>query len=301
MTTVSSMTDMAIARDCPHPRARHQHGTRLAYQKDGCRCTPCLRAASRQNKLIAYRTHAGTHTYVDAAIARDHVNRLLATLTVGQIEQRSGVHRTAIRVLVGDFPGRPASKRITRTTHAALLAVRPVRVGPETSGLVDRCGTQRRLRALIALGWTARYLTRRLGMSSRTIGTVTADLGAPVRVSTRARVAALYDELALAIPAPSRGTTIARGVARRNGWVPPLAWDDDAIDDPAATPDLGQQGDYPAWERVLEDYQDTWDAHTGNITAAAQRLGVCERGLVRNLTLARQAGHDTAFTYGITS
>jgi hypothetical protein len=284
-------------QDCPHPRARHQHGTHLAYQKDHCRCEPCLRAASRQHKRIAYRTHAGTHTYVDAAIARDHVQQLLATLTVGQIEQRSGVHRTAIRVLVGDFPGRPASKRITRTTHAALLALRPVRVGPETSGLVDRCGTQRRLRALIALGWTARYLTRRLGMSSRTMGLLTADIGAPVQAATRARVATLYDELALTIPAPSRGTTIARNVARRNGWAPPLAWDDDTIDDPDARPDLGQQTGELAWERVLEDYQDTWDAHAGNIPAAAQRLGISERGLVRNLAIARSAGRDVTFTY----
>lgn len=290
--------DHAAARDCPHPRARHQHGTYLAFSKDRCHCPPCTAAYRAHAKRVAYRTATGTHTYVDAGHARRHVQQLLSTLTVGQIQQRSGVNRTTIRVLLGVFPGRPESKRITRTTHAALLAVRPARIGPETSGWVDRSGTQRRLRALIALGWTARHLTRTLHMSTRTMGLLTADTGTAVRASTRTAVAALYDDLALTIPAPSRSTTVAKRIARRNGWVPPLAWDDDTIDDPQATPDLGQQVDEPAWQRVLEDYQDTWDAHVGNIPAAAQRLGVSERDLVRNLTLARRAGHDIAFTYG---
>jgi hypothetical protein len=292
---------MTTVVDCPHPRAGHRHGTHLAYFKDHCRCAPCTRAGRIHSKRVGYRTLTGTHTYVDATDARTHVEQLLEVLTVGQIEQRSGIHRTAIRVLVGDFPGRPASKRITRTTRDALLAVRTDRVGPEASGLVDRSGTQRRLRALIALGWTARHLTRRLGMSSRTMGMLTADHGTPILASTRAKVAALYDELALIIPAPSRGTTVARGIATRRGWVPPLAWDDDTIDDPDAQPDLGEQTQSQAWERILEDYQDTWDAHVGNISSAAQRLGVSERGLVRNLTIARGAGRDVAWTCGVAS
>lgn len=223
-------------RDCAHPRVAHRHGTYLAYQRDGCRCDPCRLAGSRAAKLSAYRTATGTHSYVDAARARAHVTLLLRTLTVGQVEARSGLDRTAVRLLIGGLPGRPASRRIKRATEAALLAVRGDRVGPEAHGLVDRAGTQRRLRALVALGWTARHLATRLRMSSRTMHQLLADDPARVRASTRARVAALHDELAMTLPPPSRGTTRARRIAARRGWAPPLAWDDDTIDDPAACP-----------------------------------------------------------------
>ncbi len=288
------------SRDCTHPRAGHRHGTLLAYQKDGCRCEPCRAAASRENKLIAYRTVTKTHTYVDAGRARAHVEQLLSVLTIGQVEQRSGVHRTAIRVLIGNVPGRPASKRITRSTQAALLAVRSNRVGSEESGWVDATGTQRRLRALVALGWTARHLTTRLGMSSRTtFELLHDDAYAQIRARTRATIAALYDELALTVPAPSRGRTLARGVARRHGWPPPLAWDDDSIDDPAALPDLGEPDRVVTngrpWQDVLEDFQDTRDSHLGDVSAAAMRLDMTPAALAAALYRARAAGVDVVF------
>lgn len=228
-------------RPCLHPRANHQHGTHLAYDKDGCRCEPCNAANLRYDKRVRYRTATGTHSYVPAGRAREHVTELLAVLTVGQIEARSGIHRTAIRVLVGTFPGRPPSKRITRTTEASLLAVEPVRVGPEQHGLVDGTGTRRRICALIALGWPARTIATRLGASSRNMWELTgptAPVRALVTVRLRDAVTRLYDEISLVVPPRSAHTTRARNIAAARGWVPPLAWDDDTIDDPAATPTL---------------------------------------------------------------
>lgn len=247
------MTDRT-PRPCLHARARHEHGTALAFAKDGCRCLPCARAYRRKSKETAYRTVTGSHTYVDAERARAHVRGLLATLTVGQIEQRSGVHRTAVRVLVGDFPGRPASRRVTRTTEAALLAVRPDRVGTEAHGWVDGTGTRRRFRALVALGWPARTLAVRCGATSNVAHRLTSDafpLGTLVTVATRDAVRRLYDELSVTLPPPSRAVTRARKRAAARGWVGPLAWDDDAIDDPAARPDAGRTRD--GSEQLLDD------------------------------------------------
>lgn len=242
---------------CRHPRANHQHGTYLAFLRDGCRCTPCIRAHRAHAKRTSHATVTGTHTYTDADPARAHVQVLLRSgLTVGQIEQRSGVHRTAIRVLIGDFPGRPMSKRITKTTHTALLIVRPVQVGSERSGLVDPTGTTRRIRALIAAGWTAKYLSQRLGMSSATIPRITfTHPEIPVLAATRAAVIDLYDELSLQVPLAGRGTTTAKRIAAGRGWVPPLAWDDDSLDDQDAdvvdeTPD-GDDLDEVAIERRM--------------------------------------------------
>ena len=224
--------------DCTHPRAAHQHGTYLAWAKDGCRCPPCDRAARRHSKGVRHRTITGTHTYVDATPAREHVRSLLeAGLTLGQVESRSGLDRTAIRVLLGTFPGRPTSKRVTRKTQRALLAVKAEHVGAEAGGYVHAAGTRRRLQALIAAGWTGLYLTERLGMSSATIPKITrTNIEAPVLASTRAAVIDLYDELSLQVPPAGRGRTRARSLARGRGWAPPLAWDDDTIDHPDAEP-----------------------------------------------------------------
>lgn len=66
-----------------------------------------------------------------------------------------------------------------------------------------------------------------------------------VTVATRDAVRALYDELWDAIPPAAawrerQATSRARGLAARYGWAPPMAWDDETIDDPAAVPDLGE-------------------------------------------------------------
>lgn len=236
---------------CRHPRARHQHGTYLAHDKDGCHCSACVTAARRHAKQQAYRTATGTSSYVPADRTRSHVRALLDSLTVGQIERRSGVNRTAIRVLIGDFPGRPPAKRITRTTEAALMAVTAQRVGDESDGLVDAAGTRRRLRALVALGWPLKHLHLRLGCSTRTVwllaGSTASDEAALVNVRTRDAVRRLYDDLSLSVPSPGRATTRARNIASARGWPPPLAWDDDDIDDPAAAPATG-----PTTEAVVD-------------------------------------------------
>jgi hypothetical protein len=294
--------DLTI-RPCLHPRAGHEHGTYLAHDRDGCRCGPCVAASRRHHKATAYRTATGTSSYVDAGPAREHVLRLLGVLTARQIEARSGVHRTAIRVLVGDFPGRPRSKRITRTTEAALLAVRADRVGNESSGLVDATGTRRRLQALVALGWPVSHLRARVGASSRTTWLLTSGGGAAsdfVTVRLRDAVLSLYDELSMTLPAPGRGATRARGMAAARGWAPPLAWDDDSIDDPSAAPQRGVPGDVDSdideviVERVLAGDRMTLSRSARGVVVArlaeagesdrqiAARLGVVEMTVLRD-------------------
>lgn len=99
-------------------------------------------------------------------------------------------------------------------------------------GLVDSLGTVRRLRALSAIGWSQSYLAARLGKATSAVHILV--VGRHDRVQRRIAdaVAALYDELSMT-PGPSE---YARTTARRNGWAAPLAWDEDAIDQPDARP-----------------------------------------------------------------
>lgn len=112
---------------------------------------------------------------------------------------------------------------------------------------IDPTGTQRRLRALVALGYTWRALDGYLGYHN-----MAEKWGnQPLRYvfpSTVAKVAAVYERLSMTLPpnettAEKAAASKARGLARRKGWPPPLAWTD--IDDPTEIP--------TGWERLATD------------------------------------------------
>ena len=86
-----------------------------------------------------------------------------------------------------------------------------------------------------------------------------------------------------------------RALAR--GWALPLAWDDDEIDDPAATPCLDSRttGFQVSLEVMLEDFEHTRGEHGGNMRLAAERLGVSRGALERALHRARAAGVEVNF------
>ncbi len=104
------------------------------------------------------------------------------------------------------------------------------REGRAQPEMVDSTGTARRVRALVALGYTWTDLSRHLGVDPSTIRWLGARPRPTVRLRTAAAVTALYDELSTT----PGGKAYAYTIARKNGWPPPLAWDDDTIDDPQA-------------------------------------------------------------------
>ncbi len=153
---------MTGRRECVCPKARHVHGTRGAYQKDGCRCFPCRIASSDADARADYRD-------------------------------------------VGVF--------------------------------VPRVGTIRRLEALHAVGWSESDIARRLGVSKQAVQGWRTHRSDRILATTAASVAGVYDRL---WDKPATGRMRARTLnwAARNRWFPPLAWDDDTIDDPAANADV---------------------------------------------------------------
>lgn len=232
-------------RPCLHPRARHKHGERLAYALDKCRCVPCKAANAayegRRAKLRAYGRP--TTPWVDATPVRAHVEQLqVAGLGWRPIADRAGVANGVVsRLLFGKTNGERfhgPSKRINPTAAARLLAV-PL---PGVDGLLpgartDGTGTRRRLQALVAIGWSQTYLAGRLGMAVGNLNSlITGRKCDEVTAATARAVVALYDEL-WEQPAPAgHGRTRALIAARKRGWLPPMAWDDDAIDNPKAGP-----------------------------------------------------------------
>jgi hypothetical protein len=100
---------------------------------------------------------------------------------------------------------------------------------------VDPVGTARRLQALACAGWSAVDIAAAVRTSP---GVVQGwQHGALTWIFRRSavKVAALYDAV-WDRPPPGRYAVKVRNLAARAGWLPPAAWDDDMIDDPAAAP-----------------------------------------------------------------
>lgn len=92
-------------------------------------------------------------------------------------------------------------------------------------------GTQRRIQALMAMGWTSQDIADTAGLCHRAKVTsiLNGQKGRPavwVTQSTRDRIAAVYDTLSMRLPDMTRGRQRTRTIAARKGYAPPLAWDD---------------------------------------------------------------------------
>lgn len=232
---------------------------------------------TRRERDIAYgRWQSG---YVDAEPARRHVLALRAAgMGKRRVAEVSGVSLSVIHALINGRPerGTPPSRRIAAANAHAILAV-PM---PETRDIapgarVDSTGTTRRLQALVAVGYTQSDLARRLRIMPTNSTCLFRGLRPQVLACTALRVATLYDELSMTT-GPSQS---ARDRARKLRWAPPLAWDDDTIDNPDATPDFGDR-QRPSWaDRYRELRDDIGLTHT----EIATRLGIELESLHRQL------------------
>lgn len=138
--------------------------------------------------------------------------------------------------------------------------------------LVDPTGTVRRVQALLAIGWTCADLGRRCGRGDEWARMVARSNA--VTTETAALVKAAYDDLSMRIPRGQRHEQTRRWYANK-GYAPPLAWDDDTIDNPTALP-VGVGFTHVADRAgALRDL----DRHHAGITTACRDLGVTRSAL----------------------
>lgn len=112
--------------------------------------------------------------------------------------------------------------------------------GTWQSRLVDSIGTRRRVLSLMALGWSTAAISREAGYKSKN-GVHSLISKDRVQASSRDRMADLFDRLSVRNPPESThhekvAATKARQYAALHGGVVPMAWDDDALDDPEGQP-----------------------------------------------------------------
>jgi hypothetical protein len=272
-----------VRREPPHHR-------NLTCLKDyGCRRPACLERSAEydrtRNRLVAY---GRWQPFVDAEPVRLHI-RMLMSYGIGwqRVCKLAGVSNGCVsRILYGaPHEGGPRTRRVRTATADKITAVKPTFDQLAGNARVDGTGTRRRLQALIANGWPQNQLGAAMGIRHHRLiwDHVRQDV---VAADTARRVRALYDELWNVDPltrgVSQRFACEARQRAEGYGWVPPGAWDDDYIDSPAATPDLGERVD--RYTAIAEDARWLMDEHGYTRSQAAHRLGITKDHLERALS-----------------
>lgn len=172
---------------------------------------------------------------VDAEPVRQHVIGLNRTgLPYATVIRLARVRAMVVSRLLYGEPARaqPPSRRI-RPEHArALLSVRSEQI--DDGCRVLAAGTRRRLQALVRAGWLYGRIGEEMGASGHHLGKVANGHNRTVSAATAKAVAAVYDRLwdvdPIAAGVPAAKSAQVRTMAIRNGWLLPLAWDDDLID-----------------------------------------------------------------------
>ncbi|MEZ0090042.1 hypothetical protein [Streptacidiphilus sp. EB129] len=219
------------------------HGTEARYKgnktRPGCRCPVCTRMVGQRTEARRLRRLEGNPHKIPAGPVIAHLAELRAAdMSWGQIANAAGTSPSTPReIYVEQFA------TVLRSTADRILAVRP-HSRPAT-GFISSIGAMRRLRALYALGHAHTELVRRSPVSSSSIEEIISGQNKSITVGADRAIRRLYDDLSMTVGR----STKTRLRARREGWAPPLAWDD--IDDPQAVPDLGERAPRPA--AVAED------------------------------------------------
>lgn len=217
------------------PVTRTEHGQYGYQRKTGCTCEPCTRAARAYMKRRAYDAARGVPRTVPAAPVRAHLQPMVdAQISYVQLSKATGGKVTPSqirRLMTVNAYGKPVEK-MYRATAEALLAIRYFQASEQAFAYVSPIPTRRRIEALRWMGWPVSVMADHLGVADTSVyHYVYSD-----RITTRTEqtIERLYREWYC-----KRGPSDQeRFTAYRRGYLPPAAWDDQALSDPYGLPQI---------------------------------------------------------------
>lgn len=217
------------------PLAPHGTTARARGRTTGtpCFCGPCREVQRRYDKRRRLLGGRNEPLRTPAAPVAAHLRALLdGGHSWPQLTAATGVSPSTISRLLS---GEQAMMRVDVARRILAVPLTPI----ATHRPVDATGSIRRVRALLAVGHKSCDLAAESGVERSVFSDIVNGRVTRVRGTTAARVADVFERLSM------RTGTSVRNIRRalREGWAPPLAWDED-IDDPAAVP----RG-VAAWER----------------------------------------------------
>lgn len=233
--------------DSPHVCTIHKPGEPGCYRTHSCRCAECRASDGLSRKRRRVRQTAPIDANRSRRLLRDLAVRGWLTSEVAAATGVPYSHLVRVR--------RSSTSRVLPRTEQKIVAgyIALSRQSPPMGdlrargmmlaharkdgwgeGLVSGLGTNRRLRALSAMGWLDSEVGGVLGVRPWTVMKLRTAF--TVKPAEAAGVAAAYDALSMKIPPDDASHRQRRSRARTLGWEPPLAWDDEAIDDPDGSP-----------------------------------------------------------------
>lgn len=220
---------------------------------------------------------------VDAEPARQRVRQYMA-FGFGRktLAELLGMSEAGLGRLLYGHSGAPPSRTVLAETHAKIMAFKPDVRLLKPGRRVPAVGTHRRIQALAAVGYSLAWQARQLGWKPSNYWSILDR--SQVTARTAWAVADLYDAHAMT-PAELPDAEETRRQARQRGWVSAAAWD--AIDDPDATPVLGERvrREVALAEDAVELFEQGYEHDL-----VAERLQVTRAWLHRALLRARQLG-----------
>lgn len=239
-------------------------------------------AAERERERYwARKTGRHTPYYVPLEPVLRHVEILrTAGLSVTAIAAAAGLSKVALRSAMTHGHAVISAEKAQR-----ILAVRARLDEYPDDTFIPAVGTRRRLRALACMGWAAVQLASESGLPVSTVVKLRAGDVDSVRAWMARAVCGSYARLSGAAAPSGPTATRTRADAGRRGWVPPIAWDDAAIDDPAAVPDLGEYTGRAL--AVAEDVEFIRSTTGASLNVIAERLGISRDALDQNLVRAK--------------
>lgn len=255
------------------------HGVLTTYVNQGCRCRPCSSASSEYGRRRArLRAYGQIDPLIPVETVATHI-AWLSTQGVGweRVATLAGVGRTTISQII--YPSRNR-RGVTPRISAAVMAILPTLDDLADYALTTAAGTQRRLQALMALGWSLTEIQRSTGMTA--LGRcLTRDL---ITARAARAVRGFYDTHWDITPRSCDlhaqaviERTRARAVSA--GWLPPLAWDDDAIDDPAAAPPAAALRRVNSSHRIHVDDVGELTEQGATWAELERRIGACRNSI----------------------
>lgn len=268
MTTTTS-------REAPH------HNTLTCYTEYNCRLPDCVRRKNIQEAERKEAQAAGAwNVLVDATPTRKHIEALQAAgVPPYRIATASGVSIQSVLGFIRTYPGSGKGRK-QRTTPAMEAKILAVSVDDTEDYRTSATATNRRLQALVAIGWPLKTIALHAGLHPNVPSVIlqraTTEADASnVFVSTEKKIEKVYGELRSLRPekhgVAKSQTTRCRNLGAANRWPTPKYWDKypDAIDDPHFTPE------YKVTQAEILAKETRWLIETAGLTRteAAERLG----------------------------
>ena len=194
--------------------------------------TTTMEGEARWRKQWTIERSRGLKRVTSPKQAQVHVQTLTAQhgFSIRSIADASGVAAGTISAL-----NRGICSGLKVSTEKLILAVTVEAILSRPNGrrFVPNIGARRRLQALLVIGYRHSDLRPKLGFNS---ALVLSQAGTWISQYKHDKVKEVYEQL-WNRPGPAPLTSRARAANR--GYLPPLAWDEESIDDPSAEPETG--------------------------------------------------------------